>query len=609
MARTPPAASRGAIALFLCVLAGLFSTRPVAASDPGAALHDLFAREWDRRMEDNPTWASRLGDRRFNRRWPDLSAAAIAARHRSNEAFLEELASIPPEGLSAEDRLNRELFRRELEERIAAARFKPWVYAINMRGGIQTANQVLESLPFRTLADWEDWLARLEAFGPYMDQTIAALAEGAREGRTQPRVIIERVPDQVRQQLVADPAESPYYAPFRSMPDSIPAAEQERLRRAARTAIEDVVLPAYRRFESFLVGQYLPASRDSIGIHDTPDGRAWYENRARYFTTTSLTPDEIHEIGLEEVGRIRREMEAVIRQVGFEGSFDEFLAHLRTSPEFYYPTAEELFNAYLAMSKRVDPLLPQLFGRLPRTPYGVRPIPEISAPDTTTAYYNQPSADGQRPGWFYVNLYRPEARPKYEIPVLTIHEAVPGHHLQIALAQELAGVPAFRRFGGFTAFVEGWGLYSESLGDEMGLYEDPYDRFGYLTYDMWRAVRLVVDTGMHYKGWSRQQAIDFFKANAGKSELDIVNEVDRYIGWPGQALAYKIGQLRIRALRQRAEEQLGESFDIRAFHDLVLGGGGLPLDVLESRVDEWIAARLPGTGRGPGGSPAAGPAA
>jgi len=594
MARARSADAQGAFALCLWLLAALFSIQPAHAGDPAAALHDLFAREWDRRMEDNPTWASRLGDRRFNRRWPDLSPTAIAARQRANEAFLEELMSIPVDTLSPEDRLNHELFRRELEDRIAAARFKPWVYAINMRSGIQTANEILESLPFRTQADWDDWLARLEAFGTYMDQTIAVLAEGASEGRTQPRVIIERVPDQVRQQLVADPAESPFFTPFAAMPDSVPAAEQERLRLAAKAAISGVVLPAYRRFEAFLVDRYLPASRDTVGINETPDGRAWYENRARHFTTTSLTPDEIHEIGLREVERIRGEMQAVIRQVGFEGSFGDFLAHLRTSPEFYFPTADELFTAYLAMSKKVDPLLPQFFGTLPRTPYGVRPIPEISAPDTTTAYYNPPSADGRRPGWFYVNLYRPEARPKYEIPVLTIHEAVPGHHLQIALAQELQGVPAFRRFGGFTAFVEGWGLYSESLGDEMGLYEDPYDRFGYLTYEMWRAIRLVVDTGMHYKGWTRQQAIDFFKANAGKSELDIINEVDRYIGWPGQALAYKIGQLRIRELRHRAQARLGESFDLRAFHDLVLEAGALPLDVLERRVDAWITGQLAG---------------
>jgi len=577
--------------LWLSLVVAVFSTQPALATDPPAALADLFAREWDRRMQDNPTWASRLGDRRFNRHWPDRSPTAIAARQAADRAFLAELMAIPVDGLSEADQLNHELFRRELEDRVAAARFKPWVYAINMRDGIQTAHQLLESMRFTSPSDWDDWLARLESFGRHMDETIALLDEGAREGRTQPRVIIGRVPDQVRQQLVADPADSPFYKPFLQMPDSIPAAEQARLRGAADRAIREVVVPAYRRFDTFLTERYLPASRDSVGISDTPDGRAWYENRARHFTTTTLTPDEIHQVGLREVKRLRGEMDAVIREVGFRGSFAEFLQHLRTAPGFYYEDPDDLFTAYLAMSKRIDPLLTQFFRTLPRTPYGVREIPPISAPDTTTAYYSPPSGDGLRPGYFYVNLYRPEARPKYEIPVLTVHEAVPGHHLQIALSQELPGVPAFRRFGGFTAFVEGWGLYSESLGDEMGLYEDPYDRFGYLTYDMWRAVRLVVDTGMHYQGWSRQQAIDFFKENAGKSELDIVNEIDRYIGWPGQALAYKMGQLKIRELRTRAEARLGASFDLRAFHDLVLGAGGLPLDLLERRVDAWIAAR------------------
>ena len=578
--------------LALSAFASLSSTPPAlaAAADD---LNALFAREWDRRMADHPTWASTLGDKRFNRAWPDLSAAALAARHAADRVWLEQLRAIPRDPLSPADQLNYDLFEAEIEDRLSAARFKPWVYAVNMSDGIQTADQLLESLQFDVPSDWDDWLARLQSFGTYMDQTIALLEEGAREGRTQPYAIMQRVPDQVAKQLVDDPARSRFYAPFHEMPTGIPAADQERLRRAALAAVGDVVLPAYRRFHAFLVDRYLPASRASVGIWDTPDGRDWYANRAAHFTTTSMTPDEIHELGLREVARIRAEMEAVIREVGFAGGFQDFLTHLRTAPQFRYETADELFQAYLAMSKRIDPLLTRFFGTLPRTPYGVRPIPESSAPDTTTAYYMPPSRDGLRPGWYYVNLYRPQDRPRYEIPVLSVHEAVPGHHLQIALAQELPELPSFRRFGGFTAFVEGWGLYSESLGEEMGLYEDPYDRFGYLTYDMWRAVRLVVDTGIHHKGWTRQQAIDFFRANAAKTELDIVNEVDRYIGWPGQALAYKVGQLKIRELRSRAEAALGEGFDIRAFHDVVLGAGALPLDALQRRVDAWIAAQRP----------------
>ncbi|HSD71084.1 MAG TPA: DUF885 domain-containing protein, partial [Woeseiaceae bacterium] len=308
--------------------------------------------------------------------------------------------------------------------------------------------------------------------------------------------------------------------------------------------------------------------------------------------TTSMTPEEIHRLGLSEVQRIRGEMQLIIDELEFAGNFEDFLEFLRTDPQFYYETPEQLFDAYLAICKRIDPELVKLFGVLPRMPYGLRPIPDNIAPDTTTAYYSRPAADGSRAGYYYVNLYKPEVRPKYEMEVLSVHEAVPGHHLQIALQMELGDMPDFRRYSGFTAFTEGWGLYSESLGYDLGLYKDPYSRFGALTYEMWRAVRLVVDTGMHYKGWTRQQAIDFFKANAAKTELDIINEIDRYIGWPGQALAYKIGQLKILELRRNAEQTLGDAFDIREFHDALLGGGALPLEVLETRMHRWLAAQI-----------------
>ena len=332
----------------------------------------------------------------------------------------------------------------------------------------------------------------------------------------------------------------------------------------------------------------MPASRTTIGVSDLPNGKAWYENLARYHTSTELMPDEIHQIGLSEVKRIRTEMNKIIERVGWDGTFDEFLNFLRTDPQFYFETGEELLQAYLATSKKLDPKIVPLFKVLPRMPYGIKPIPIESAPDTTTAYYMRPSADGSRAGYYYVNLYKPEVRPKYEIEVLSVHEAVPGHHLQIALAMEIENIPNFRKYSGYTAYVEGWGLYSESLGYDMGLYQDPYSEFGALTYDMWRAVRLVVDTGMHYKGWSREQAIEFFKENAAKTEQDIINEVDRYLIMPGQALAYKIGQLKIMELKKKSKESLGEKFDIKEFHHVILGEGALPLDVLEEKIDQYI---------------------
>jgi prolyl oligopeptidase len=401
---------------------------------------------------------------------------------------------------------------------------------------------------------------------------------------------MERVASQLERQLVDAAENSPFYTVFTELPDTIPVADQQRLRSEALQTIDGTILPAYEKLNRYFNRTYLPAARDTIGQSSLPQGVEWYESLARSFTTTRMTPDEIHELGLQEVKRIRNEMQVIIDELNFVGSFAEFLTFLRTDPQFYYDNPDDLYEAYLATSKRIDPELVRLFGVLPRMPYGVKPIPDAVAPDTTTAYYTRPAADGSRAGIYWVNLYRPEVRPKYEIEVLSVHEAMPGHHLQIALQQELGDMPNFRRFMGFTAFVEGWGLYSERLGYDLGLYKDPYSRFGQLTYDMWRAVRLVVDTGIHYKGWTRQQAIDFFKDNAAKTEHDIVNEIDRYIAMPGQALAYKIGQLKILNLRARAERELGARFDIRAFHDELLGAGALPLDLLEQRMDTWLAA-------------------
>ena len=542
-------------------------------------------------MATSPVMASSLGDRRFNDQWGDRGLDGYENQHRDAKEFLRRVYEIDKNALSADDQLNHELFRRQLQEDVDEYQFNAHLMPFSHRGGIQNLENLTNQLRLVTVDDYEDWLARVEKIDDLIDDTIALAEEGRKRGVISPAILMQRIPDQLALQVVEYANESPLFKAFENMPDSIPAADRERLRSAVTDALEDEVLPAYRKLDNYFNQTYLPAARESIGLSALPNGSAWYEHLARSFTTTRMTPDDIHRVGLDEVKRIRDEMQQIITEVGFEGSFEDFLVFLRTDPQFYYDNPEDLYEAYLATSKRIDPELVRLFGKLPRMPYGVKPIPDAVAPDTTTAYYSRPAADGSRAGIYWVNLYRPEVRPKYEIEVLSVHEAMPGHHLQIALQQELGDMPNFRRFMGFTAFVEGWGLYSERLGYDLGLYEDPYSRFGQLTYDMWRAVRLVVDTGMHYKGWTRQQAIDFFKANAAKAEHDIVNEIDRYLLMPGQALAYKIGQLKILALRARAERQLGDDFDIRAFHDHLLGAGALPLDLLEQRMDKWLASQ------------------
>jgi len=577
----------------LTAIAGalLLVSAPVAA-DPSDDLDALMQEVWEWQLAGNPVFASRLGDRRYNRRWADPGLDAIERRHQEARQFLRRLYAIPREGLEAEVELNYELFRRYLQDIVDRHQFNAHLLPFSQRGGVQNLESQAEYLPFSTTANYDDWLARMRGVGAVIDATIGVAERGMREGYVAPAVLMERIPPQIDRQLVDEPEASPWFDVFESMPDSIPEAERERLRDEARTAIDDVVLPAYRDLARFFERDYLPSARDSVGLSSLPNGEAWYEYLARRFTTTRMSPDEIHRLGLDEVKRIRGEMQAIIDELGYEGDFASFLEYLRTDPQFYFDDPDALYEAYLATSKRIDPELVRLFGKLPRMPYGVKPIPDSIAPDTTTAYYSRPAADGSRAGIYWVNLYRPEVRPKYEIEVLTVHEAMPGHHLQLALQQELGEMPAFRRYAGFTAFVEGWGLYSENLGYELGLYEDPYSRFGQLTYEMWRAVRLVVDTGLHYRGWTRQQAIDFFKANAAKTEHDIVNEIDRYIGNPGQALAYKIGQIRIQSLRDNAEALLGDDFDIRAFHDELLGAGALPLDLLQQRMDAWLEAEL-----------------
>ena len=554
------------------------------------ALNQLFDAAWDQDMRTSPVWASMLGDRRFNRQWHDLSSAAFDRRNQNNRAILDQLDSIDREALSPEEQVNFALFDQAYQSRLAEAAHPTHLMPISQRGGIQTLDETGNRLRLQTVQDFDDWLARLDQVDDLMDQTIAVMDQGIATGFVPPKITMSRVPAQIARQIVETAEESLFYQPFVSLPDSINEAEQRRIRASAKEIIERAVLPAYKKLSGYFNQVYLPACRDSIAASDLPNGRAFYEYRVRRYTTTDMTPDEVHQVGLDEVARIRKDMEAVKQEVGFDGSLEAFFTYLRTDPQFYFEDPAELLEAYEAQAKRIDPELVKLFTKLPRMPYGIKVIPEAVAPDTTTAYYSPPAADGSRAGYYWVNLYNPAARPKFEIPVLTVHEAMPGHHLQIALQQELESLPNFRRYSGFTVFTEGWGLYSERLGYDIGLYEDPFDRFGQLSYDMWRAVRLVVDTGMHYKGWTRDEAIQYFVSNAPRKKLDIVNEIDRYISWPGQALAYKIGQLKILELRAMAQSQLGEAFDLRRFHDRLLSQGAIPLSLLEETIDQWVAS-------------------
>ena len=554
-------------------------------------LYSFFNERWEQQLKENPTFASSQGDKRYNDKWGDNSLAAIERRHRADIEALAKLKKIDRSSLSESDKLNYDLYLKDLEGDIEGFKYRGYLVPLNQRGGIQNADGLARQLRFIAVKDYEDWIARLNGFPAVMQNTIALMREGIREKKVLARKVLERVTAQIDVQIVDDPKKSPFYKPFETFPDSIPQSDRDRLIKAASEAIAKNIVPQYSEFKRFFVGEYLPACYPEAGIWQRPDGADYYSFVAKRFTTTDMTPEQIHNKGLSEVKRIRAEMEKIKAQVGFKGSLHEFFEYLRTDEKFFYKTPEELLDAYRAISKKIDPELVKVFRTLPRTPYGVIPIPDAIAPDTTTAYYSGPAADGSRAGYYYVNLYKPEVRPKWEMMALSIHEAVPGHHLQIALQQELGEVPNFRRFGGYTAFTEGWGLYSESLGEEMGLYEDPYDKFGQLTYEMWRAVRLVVDTGIHYYKWDRQKAIDYFMDNAAKTEQDIVNEIDRYIAWPGQALAYKIGELKIKEVRAKATEKLGDKFDLKEFHEIVLLSGAVPLDILERNVDAWIARK------------------
>ncbi|MGD9723003.1 MAG: DUF885 family protein [Pirellulales bacterium] len=580
--------------LRLLALAGLFCLALQSAraeSSPGDQLNALFAESWENALAEDPLFATHAGDARFNDRLPRETLADQARRVAADRKFLARLEAIPRDRLSRAEQMSYDIFRRQKRDAISEFEFNAYLMPITNRSGFHISfPELYEFMPLATAADYDNYIARLRAFAQYADDHIELLRAGVKQGYTMPAITLDGIEQVLAPHAVDDPTRSLLYKPLASFPESIGQPDRARLAAAGKAAISESVAPGYRKFLQFMKAEYVPACRQQVGASALPHGREYYRYRVRHFTTLDIDPEQVHETGLAEVQRIKEEMQALIKKVKFQGDFAAFVEHLRTDPKFYVDTPEQLLKETGLVLKRIDGELPKLFGKLPRTPYGIREIPAFVAPRTTTAYYQPPSGDGKRAGFYYVNTYNLKSRPLFEIEALSLHEAVPGHHLQIALQQELRGLPEFRRFAHPTAFVEGWGLYAERLGIELGFYQDPYSDFGRLSYEMWRACRLVVDTGMHYLGWTRERAIQFMADNSALTLHNITAEVDRYISWPGQATAYKMGELKIRALRKQAEEALGPKFDVRAFHDAVLADGAVPLDVLEENVQAFIAA-------------------
>lgn len=551
--------------------------------------HDILNEQWEKGIVNSPEWASSLGDNRFNHKLNDNSYETILKRQSETKELQETIKKIDRSKLSEDDQLNYDLYLHGIEKEIEGYQFLSYLIPIDQMGGIQIGFAGISNyMPFNNVQDYDNYLARMRALPKKMDQTMDLMKRGVKVGWVPPKIILRSVPDQISAQFGKPIDESPLYKPFKKFPESVPSQEQYRLKNEMKSVMTDLVYPAFESLFIYFNESYLPECRLSIACKDYPNGDVYYKYQIASYTTTDLTAEEIHQIGLGEVSRIRTEMKKVISMTEFNGSFDEFLTFLRTDSQFYFTSEDELLNAYRMICKTADAELPKFFGLLPRLPYGVKPIPDYQAPASPTAYYYSGSQESGRAGFFMANTYKLETRPKYEMEALSIHEAVPGHHLQITLAQELENIPKFRRYGGYTAFVEGWGLYSEKLAEEMGFYKDPYSKFGQLTYEMWRACRLVVDTGMHAFGWTRQEAINYMLSNTAKTKNDVAVEIDRYIAWPGQALAYKIGELKIRELRSKAEKEMGDDFNIRDFHDTVLGNGAVPLDILEKHVNQYI---------------------
>jgi uncharacterized protein (DUF885 family) len=557
--------------------------------------------DWKRWMVEYPELATAAGFPGQNRRWSDDSPAGIEARKKHLHESAATLKTFSRDSLPRAEQHNYDLYSDLLSTAEEGLQYgddplpfrnvvpqNNWMPINQMSGVQQGAAETISTMPNRSVADYEDVLARLEALPAYVEQHQALLEEGLKHGYTPPKLVLRDVPKQIADLIPTDPLASALLEPFKSFPVEIPEHERTHLTNRAKEIYSARLVPAFQKLHDYIVSSYLPACRESIAATALPKGAEAYAFHVRWQTTTNLMPQQIHEIGLSEVKRIRGEMDKVIAFTNFKGSFHEFTEFLRSDPRFYFDKPDDLVNGYRIIAKKIDPELAHLFGKLPRLPYGVTPIPDFKAPSQTTAYYQAGAPSVGRPGYYFVNTYNLHARPKWEMEALSLHESVPGHHLQISLAQEMENVPEFRKHTGYSAFVEGWALYCESLGEELGMYKDPYSKFGQLSYEMWRAVRLVVDTGMHAQGWTRDQAIQFFKDNTGKTDQDITVEVDRYIVWPGQALAYKLGQLKIRELRTQTEKRQGAEFNVRAFHDAVLENGALPLNVLTAHMETWM---------------------
>ncbi|MGH9381520.1 MAG: DUF885 domain-containing protein [Thermoanaerobaculia bacterium] len=576
------------VALALCV-PGRAQEGRAFADDATVRLHDLFAREWEARLEESPLLATSVGRHEYDGRLPSSAPQDLRRRYEAAKAFLAELHTIDPKALSDQDRVSYRIFEHQLEDRVGEYELGDYQIPLTSDEGfyIELA-RLPQTMTLRTVEDFENYIARLRQLPRYFGEQIGLMRQGLERGFTLPRVVVESVMIAVESYTVDEPEETVFWPPFEQFPGSVPESEQGRLRDAGRQAILEGATPAYRAFGDFMRDVYLPGARETLGAVELPNGEDYYRFLIRRYTSLDLSARDIHEIGLREVEQLRREMDSVMREVGFEGDFAAFLEFLRTDPRFYAETPEELLMRAAWIAKRMDGKLPALFGTLPRVPYTVEPVPEELAPRYTAGRYVSPAHGSTQPGIYWVNTHNLPSRSLYNLEALTLHEAVPGHHLQGALAEEQDGLPPFRRFWYLSAFGEGWGLYSEWLGLEAGFYTDPYSNFGRLTYAMWRACRLVIDTGVHAFGWTRQQAIDYLAERTALSLHEVETEIDRYISWPGQALSYKLGELTLRRLRREAEQALGSRFDVREFHDAVLLRGAVPLPVLEEQIAAYV---------------------